>query len=118
MIFVPAVQVRYNEKDEKVWKVTLMIILIIQKSYYPRLYMIYRIGRRVQKYQMASLENIPFIPIEVVRELVANALVHRTYTTRGDIFVNLFPDRLEIHNLAGCLMALHHKYFKPVSKKK
>ena len=43
-------------------------------------------------------KNIPFIPIPVIRELVANALVHRTYSTRGDIFINIFPDRLEIHN--------------------
>ena len=35
---------------------------------------------------------------EVIRELIANALVHRPYTTRGDIFVNLYSDRLEIHN--------------------
>jgi ATP-dependent DNA helicase RecG len=34
----------------------------------------------------------------VIRELVANALVHRPYTTRGDIFINLHPDHLEIHN--------------------
>jgi ATP-dependent DNA helicase RecG len=33
-----------------------------------------------------------------VRELVVNALVHRTYTTRGDIFINIYPDRLEIHS--------------------
>lgn len=35
---------------------------------------------------------------DVIRELLANALVHRSYTTRGDIFINLFPDKLEIHN--------------------
>ncbi|MDD2577214.1 MAG: ATP-binding protein [Bacteroidales bacterium] len=35
---------------------------------------------------------------EVIRELVVNALVHRPYTIRGDIFINLYPDRLEIHN--------------------
>jgi len=34
----------------------------------------------------------------VIRELLANALVHRPYTTRGDIFIDLFSDRLEIHN--------------------
>lgn len=34
----------------------------------------------------------------VIRELLANALVHRPYNTRGDIFINLFSDRLEIHN--------------------
>ena len=36
--------------------------------------------------------------MEVVRELTANALVHRSYTTRGDIFINIFSDRLEIHS--------------------
>lgn len=41
---------------------------------------------------------IPNYEEEVIRELVANALVHRPYTTRGDIFINLYPDRLEIHN--------------------
>lgn len=34
----------------------------------------------------------------VVRELLANALVHRPYNTAGDIFINLYPDHLEIHN--------------------
>lgn len=35
---------------------------------------------------------------EVIRELIANSLVHRPYTTRGDIFINLYADRLEVHN--------------------
>jgi ATP-dependent DNA helicase RecG len=35
---------------------------------------------------------------EVIREILINALVHRPYTTRGDIYINLYPDRLEIHN--------------------
>ncbi len=34
----------------------------------------------------------------VLRELLVNALVHRPYTQRGDIFLNLHPDRLEIVN--------------------
>lgn len=33
-----------------------------------------------------------------IRELITNAIVHRPYTTAGDIFINLYPDRLEIHN--------------------
>lgn len=43
-------------------------------------------------------KTVPHFGEGVVRELIANALVHRPYTTRGDIFVNLHPDRLEIHN--------------------
>lgn len=34
----------------------------------------------------------------VIRELLTNALVHRPYTQRGDIFINLFADRLQIVN--------------------
>ena len=34
----------------------------------------------------------------IIRELLANALVHRPYTQRGDIFINLSSDRLEMHN--------------------
>ena len=43
-------------------------------------------------------KNIPQYDELVVRELLANALVHKPYTQRGDIFINLHSDRLEIHN--------------------
>lgn len=41
---------------------------------------------------------IPNYEEEVIRELIANALAHRPYTTRGDIFINLYPDHIEVHN--------------------
>lgn len=41
---------------------------------------------------------IPNYSEKIVRELVTNAIVHKPYTTAGDIFINLYPDRLEIHN--------------------
>lgn len=43
-------------------------------------------------------KTIPNYDIEVIREIIANALVHRVYTMRGDIFINLFHDRLEVHS--------------------
>lgn len=43
-------------------------------------------------------KNVPHFDEAVVRELLANALVHRPYTQGGDIFINLYPDRLEVHN--------------------
>ncbi|MBI2195149.1 MAG: putative DNA binding domain-containing protein [Planctomycetes bacterium] len=43
-------------------------------------------------------KSVPHYDEVVVRELLANALVHRPYTQRGDIFLNLYPDRLEVHN--------------------
>jgi ATP-dependent DNA helicase RecG len=43
-------------------------------------------------------KSVPHYDEVVVRELLANALVHRPYTQGGDIFINLYADRLEIHN--------------------
>jgi ATP-dependent DNA helicase RecG len=43
-------------------------------------------------------QNVPAFDEIVVRELLVNALVHRPYTQRGDIFLNLYPDRLVVVN--------------------
>jgi len=43
-------------------------------------------------------KTIPNYDIEVIREIIANALVHKAYTMRGDIFINLYHDRLEVHS--------------------
>jgi ATP-dependent DNA helicase RecG len=100
LLYPPAIQViRYDDKDEKVWKLLLDDYLANPKE------LLERVLNDVPDWQ-ESVEvsegmfrkNIPFFPIEVVRELVVNALVHRTYTTRGDIFINIFTDRMEIHS--------------------
>jgi ATP-dependent DNA helicase RecG len=43
--------------------------------------------------------QVPAYEEPVVRELLVNALVHRPYTQRGDIYLNLHPDRLEVVNV-------------------
>lgn len=43
-------------------------------------------------------KELPVYDEKVVRELLCNALVHRPYTTRGDIFIKLYPDRMTITN--------------------
>jgi ATP-dependent DNA helicase RecG len=43
-------------------------------------------------------KNIYNYEPEIIREIVANAIAHRNYTMRGDIFINLFNNRLEIHS--------------------
>jgi len=43
-------------------------------------------------------QKLPAYDERVVRELLVNALVHRPYTQRGDIYINLHPDRLEVVN--------------------
>jgi ATP-dependent DNA helicase RecG len=41
---------------------------------------------------------VPNYGERTIRELFTNAMIHRPYTTAGDVFINLYPDRLEIHN--------------------
>ncbi|MDR1119552.1 MAG: putative DNA binding domain-containing protein [Dysgonamonadaceae bacterium] len=98
--FAPIIQViRYNEREEKVWK------MMIDDFYLNPKEMLDKIIKEVPDWQEsieipdgAYRKNIPFYPEEVIRELCTNALVHRTYTARGDIFINIHTDRLEIHN--------------------
>jgi ATP-dependent DNA helicase RecG len=100
LLYPPAVQIiRYDDNDDKVWKLLLDDYFLNPQE------IVEKILDDVPDWQ-ESIEisegmfrkNIPFFPIEVVRELVVNALAHRTYSTRGDIFINIFPDRLEIHS--------------------
>lgn len=35
---------------------------------------------------------------EVIRELLINAIAHKKYTVSGDIFIEVYPDRIEITN--------------------
>jgi ATP-dependent DNA helicase RecG len=42
--------------------------------------------------------RVPHYDEAIVRELLVNALVHRPYTTGGDVFINLYPGRMEVHN--------------------
>lgn len=100
LLYPPAIQIiRFDDKEEKVWKLLLDDYFANPKE------LLERVLNDVPDWQ-ESVEvsegmfrkNIPFFPIEVVRELVVNALVHRTYTTRGDVFINIFPDRMEIHS--------------------
>lgn len=43
-------------------------------------------------------QSVPAYDKRVIRELLVNALVHRPYTQRGDLYLNLYPDRLEVVN--------------------
>jgi ATP-dependent DNA helicase RecG len=43
-------------------------------------------------------KNIPNYDIEIIRELIINALVYREYAMRSDVFINLHSYRLEIHS--------------------
>lgn len=46
-------------------------------------------------------KNIRQYPKEVIRELLINAIAHKKYTMSGDIFIEVYPNRLVITNPGG-----------------
>lgn len=45
--------------------------------------------------------KIPHYDKRLIRELLINAIVHKSFTIAGDIFIKVYPDRLEITNPGG-----------------
>ncbi len=100
LLYAPVIQcIKYDERDQKVRK-----HVWDDYSLNP-LEMISAVWQEIpdwrESYELPAglfRKNVPHFEEVVVRELLANALVHRPYTQRGDIFINLYPDRLEVHN--------------------
>lgn len=100
LLYAPAIQyIKYDEHDRKVNKIVWDDYNLNPKE------LIEDIWKKIPDWK-EGLEiedglfrrNIASYDEIVVRELLANALVHRPYTIRGDIFINVHPDRMEIHN--------------------
>jgi ATP-dependent DNA helicase RecG len=100
LLYAPAIQfIKFDEKDKKVNKIVWDDFSLNPKE------LLNEVINNIPDWK-ESLEisegifrkTIPNYNIEVIRELIANALVHRVYTMRGDIFINLYTDRLEIHS--------------------
>lgn len=100
LLFAPSLQcIKYDEQERKVRKWTwddfnLNPMEIIEAVWR-------EIPDWQESYELPDglfRKNVPHYDEIVVRELLANALVHRPYTQRGDVFLNLHPDRLEVHN--------------------
>lgn len=45
--------------------------------------------------------KIPHYDKRLIRELLINAIVHKSFTIAGDIFIKVYPDRLDITNPGG-----------------
>ncbi len=98
--YAPTIQfIKYDEREIKVNKIQF-------DDHYRNPYeLIEAVWREIpdwrESYELPDgmfRKNVLHYPEKVIRELLANALVHRPYTQRGDIFLNLFTDRLEVHN--------------------
>ncbi len=100
LMFAPIIQfIKYDETDNKVSKLVWDEFSLNPKE------MIEAVWRSVPDWQEGIdfpdgifRQRIANYDEVVVRELLANALVHRPYTIRGDIFIKLYQDRLEVHN--------------------
>ena len=100
LLHAPAIQfIKFDERERKVRK------LVWDDFSLNPLELIEAVWRDVADWQESYefpdglfRKTVPHFEEVVVRELLANALVHRPYTQRGDIFLNLYPDRLEVHN--------------------
>lgn len=100
LLYAPLVQcIKYDERGQKVRK-----HLWVDFDLNP-VELIEAVWREVpewkESYELPDglfRKTVPHYDEVVVRELLANALVHRPYTQRGDVFLNLYPDRLEVHN--------------------
>ena len=96
----PVIQfIKYDDHDQKVNK------LVWDDHTQTPMEMIEAVWQEVpdfrERYELPDglyRQNVPAFDEIVVRELLVNALVHRPYTQRGDIFLNLHPDRLEVVN--------------------
>lgn len=96
----PVIQfIKYDEHDQKVNKLvwddhTLNPMELIEAVWL-------EVPDFRERYELPDglyRQNVPAFDEVVVRELLVNALVHRPYTQRGDIFLNLHPERLDVVN--------------------
>jgi ATP-dependent DNA helicase RecG len=100
LMFAPIIQfIKYDETDNKVNKIVWDDFTLNPKE------IIEAVWQSIPDWQEGIdfpdgifRQRISNYDEVVVRELLANALVHRPYSIRGDIFIKLYPDRLEIHN--------------------
>jgi len=98
--YPPAVQfIKYDEQDNKIAKRVWDDYTLNPKE------MINTILKEIPEWNEfievsdgIFRKNIYNYEPEIIREIVANAFAHRNYTMRGDIFINLFHNRLEIHS--------------------
>ena len=92
----------YNERDEKIRKKDWhfhqhnpkALLLEIEKEAVELTYST-EIPNGLFRKQIRNFSR------EVVRELLVNAFAHKRYTVSGDIFIEVYPDRLVITNPGG-----------------
>jgi len=100
LLYAPAIQyIKYDEEERKVNKIVWDNYDLNPKELIENIWESvpdWKEGIEIQ--DGIFRKNVANYDETVVRELLANALVHRPYTIRGDIFINIYLDRMEVHN--------------------
>jgi ATP-dependent DNA helicase RecG len=92
----------YNEREEKIRKKDwhfhlhnpMQLILEIEKEAIELTY-------STELPNGFFRESVRKYPKEVIRELLINAIAHKRYTSSGDIFLEVYPDRIVFTNPGG-----------------
>lgn len=99
LLYAPTVQfIRYDHLDVKIKKVTFDDFSMNPMELLSAVEKLDDWNEAIEVPSGIFRNNIPIYNREVIRELVANALAHRLYVMQGDIFINHYPERVEVHN--------------------
>jgi ATP-dependent DNA helicase RecG len=100
LLYAPTIQFfKFDERGQKINKITWDEFLLNPKELIEAVWtQIPDWKEGIEVSDGIFRKFIPNYEEAVLRELMANALAHRPYTTRGDIFINLYPDKLEVVN--------------------
>jgi ATP-dependent DNA helicase RecG len=92
----------YNERDEKIRKKDWHLHLHSPKQ------LLHEIEREAVELTYTTelpdglfRKTIRRYPQEVIRELLINAFAHKKYTISGDVFIEVYPDRMVLTNPGG-----------------
>ena len=100
LLYSPIVQyIKYNAEDEKVakhvwddYRYNPKELMTQIWNYVPDWKESHEVSEGLWRKEVSAYDE------KVVRELLCNSIVHRPYTTRGDIFIKIYPDRMVITN--------------------
>ena len=100
VLYSPVVQyIKYDSEEQKVRKIMWDDYSLNPKELLEKIWKeVPDWGESVEISEGLWRKEIPVYDEKVVREVLCNCLVHRPYTTRGDIFINLYPDRMVVVN--------------------
>ncbi|MCF7919764.1 MAG: putative DNA binding domain-containing protein [Candidatus Cloacimonetes bacterium] len=97
----------YNEREEKIRKIDWC-----DNRYNPRQLLIEIEKEAGELYTFDELQDgfvryqIPHFRREIIREIIVNAFVHKSYSILGDIYISLYSDRLTLTSPGGLPMGI------------